>query len=297
MLVYKMRHYFFTLRCVPSEQQLFEDALAVLLPFIVSREQYAYVIEKDNSPDRHLHFVLQDSAKDLLAFKKKLRTKSFKLFLDLIAKGFVNSNNYAINTQMIPTNQEDLTRILGYIYKEVDPPRRKSMGFSDEDINTGLQAWIAEERLKCRDLLPYRDTVLVCIKNAHALIRDWLIKHSEYDLTKDDWTPIKFAMRQDYYSFADLPDRKLKMIIEDLHIQMGKDTDPYKQAITEDNRKDIFDYHAAQRAAEMSIQHAKLPKCKECNQTLYDSSMSTGCDTTFSDPAYIFNSTDEEDNE
>ncbi len=296
MLVYKMRHYFFTLRCVPSEQQLFEDALAVLLPFIVSREQYAYVIEKDNTPDRHLHFVIEDSSKDLNAFKKKLRTKSFKLFLDLIAKGFVSSNNYAINTQMIPTNQEDLIRILGYIYKEVDPPRRKSIGFKDEDINTGLQAWIAEERLKCRDLLPYRDIVLVSVKNAHSLIRDWLIKHSEYDLTKSDWTPIKFAMRQDYYSFADLPDRKLKMIIEDLHIQMGKHTDPYKQDITEDNRKEIFDCQAAIRHAEMAIENAKKPKCKECNQTLYDNYMSHCADNvTYSDPEYIFNSTDEED--
>ncbi len=271
MLVYKMRAFFFTLRCVPSEQQLFEDALSVLLPFILHRDKYAYVIEKDNSPDRHLHFVIEDSAKDLIAFKKKLRTKPFKLFLDLIAKGFVSSNNYAINTQMVPTNQEDLTRILGYIYKEVDPPRRKSHGFSDEDINTGLQAWIAEERLKCRDLLPYKDVVLVSVKNAHALIRDWLIKHTDYDLMNTDWTLVKFAMRQDYYSFADIPDKKLRMIIEDLHIQMGRNTDPYKQDITEDTRKETFDNASAIHKAECEANELKnpLPRCSHCDQKLH----------------------------
>ncbi len=275
MLVYKMRAFFFTLRCVPSEQQLFEDALSVLLPFILHRDKYAYVIEKDNSPDRHLHFVIEDSAKDLIAFKKKLRTKPFKLFLDLIAKGFVSSNNYAINTQMVPTNQEDLTRILGYIYKEVDPPRRKSHGFSDEDINTGLQAWIAEERLKCRDLLPYKDVVLVSVKNAHALIRDWLIKHSkDFSLMNCDWVIIKFAMRQDYYSFADIPDKKLRMIIEDLHIQMGRKTDPYTQDITDDVHKEMFDYSAELARVEREEVAAKnpLPRCPHCDQKVYTSS-------------------------
>lgn len=259
MLVYKMRHYFFTLRCVPSEQQLFEDALAVLLPFIVSREQYAYVIEKDNTPDRHLHFVLEDTAKDLLAFKKKLRTKPFKCFLDLIASGFVSSNNYAINTQMVPTNQEDLIRILGYIYKEEAPPRRKSIGFKDEDINTGLQAWLAEARLKCRDVLPYRDIVLISVKNAHSHIRDWLIKHSQYDLTKDEWILIKFAMRQDYYSFADIPDKKLKIIIEDLHIQEGILTLPYEQDASEDIRKALYNDASKKHAKKLKDQYKHYP--------------------------------------
>ncbi len=231
-----MRTFFFTLKCLPLEINIFEDALAVLLPFIFSHNKYAYVVEKDHTPDRHLHFMLEGPYKDLDAFKRKLRTKPFKAYLDLIKRGFISSNQYSIDTQLVPEEYDHKMAILGYLFKEADANRRNSEGYTEEEIVFAVRSYWSEERLKAmKPSNQHRDVKLITVKNAHAWIRDWLDKQDNYDLS--NWRVVSYAMRRDYYSFADIPKVKLREIVEDLRLQ--DDLIGYEEVhVTEDIEKE-----------------------------------------------------------
>lgn len=213
-----MRTFFFTLKCLPLEINIFEDCLAVLIPFIFSHKKYAYVVEKDNTPDRHLHFMLEGPYKDLDAFKRKLRTKPFRAYLELIKRGYISSNQYSIDTQLVPEEYDHKMAILGYLFKEGLANRRSSEGYGEEEIVFAVRSYWSEERLKAmKPSNKHRDVKLISVKNAHAWIRDWLDKQENYDLS--NWRVVSYAMRKDYYSFADIPKVKLREIVEDLRLQ------------------------------------------------------------------------------
>lgn len=214
------RFVFFTVRTHPAEIELFEDMLAILIPFCKSHTQYAYVIEKDGTPDRHLHMLVYGNYKDINAFKDKLKRKKFKDFQDLINSGYLQTNIHCFNTQLVnKDNEDENTRtLLGYIYKEENVVRRESL-FPQEFITLAIKQYYALERTKSRKVMK-SDKKILTDKTAETYITQWCDQYFENGF-KDAtcMSEIMTGMIRDGHRFYNIPMRTLRRIYNEMSVE------------------------------------------------------------------------------
>lgn len=214
------RYVFYTVRTHPAETGLFEDALAILIPFIKSHTQHAYVIEFDNTPDRHLHCVVYGNYKDMNAFKDKLSRKKFKDFQDLIHSGFIQSNHNAFNTKLVEKEDtaENLRTLLGYIYKEENAMRRESL-FPEEVITLAVKQYWALERTRARKVKK-SDKKILTDKTAETYITEWCDKNLENGFKSSTcMSEIMEGMIRDGHRFYNIPMRTLRRIYNEMCVE------------------------------------------------------------------------------
>eukprot|EP01049_Picozoa_sp_SAG25_P023953 SAG25_NODE_10522_length_330_cov_1.341991_1_plen_75_part_01 len=70
--------FFLTLRCSPLDTQLFEDIIILLLQETTTFISHTYSIEKDKTPDRHLHLLAETNHRDVSHFKQILKKKEIR---------------------------------------------------------------------------------------------------------------------------------------------------------------------------------------------------------------------------
>lgn len=214
-----MRYYFYTVRTHPAEIGMFEDMLAILLPFCKKHEEYCYVIEKDGTPDRHLHFLIRATYPGIDKFKRALSAKKFNVFLSLINNGFTQTNQYAFNTQLVSLDNEDenVSELLGYMYKEENATRRESNGFAPEFIAEAIHRFWALERTR-RAKPKLVDTKYLKLVTMETHIIHYCEKISRV-FKEDNWYSIKRDMIIDGYSFVDIPDKKIRLLINEMELR------------------------------------------------------------------------------
>lgn len=202
--------YFMTLRCSPLDIQLFEDITTLILGEYTERVSYA--IEKDKTPDRHLHMLTTTSHRDLSHFKQSLKKKKFEPFFKLLKSKNTETNQYALDIQTI--KEEDYNLTLGYIYKETFCERRSTF-HTNEEVQKAIEEYYSHKRLETQ-LTPATKKIVLTVKNFHSYIEKFLQEFPEESV--DDWYSLKKKMILNNYSFMDMSERKIKIAINELQI-------------------------------------------------------------------------------
>lgn len=178
------RYGFITLRAHVNESQVFEDFLTYFLPILFKHKSYAYTIEKDDTPDRHIHafFECSESAKDKnnaiqpwIGSSSKKPKKFIKDFRKSIeTKQTIWSHFW--DSSFLPNTYEDVMKILGYVMKDPSPRRRGVKNISDQVIKTAVDFHAATLRIddSCID----KDVKIINNKNFHICVEDFAKKNN-----------------------------------------------------------------------------------------------------------------------
>lgn len=204
--------FFLTLRCSPLDIQLFEDITILLLQETTTFISHTYSIEKDNTPDRHLHLLVETNHRDVSHFKQIFKKKKYEPFMKLLKSQNTETNQYAVDVK--PIKDEDKEKTLGYIYKETFCERRHSTE-TTEAITKAIEVYHAHKRIETQ-FTPSSKKIVLTVKNFHSHLEKFLLENPEESV--DDWCSCKIKMRLNNYTFFDISDKKVKIAIRELQM-------------------------------------------------------------------------------
>lgn len=217
-LKYKMPYFLYTFRPQITDQDLFETFLDIFLPFLKEFPKYSYSIEEDNTLNKHIHIMYECKADcNNKALPQKLNRNLFKSFKDCLKNKLTNVEN-GMDDRKVKDTTEDFLKVLGYVNKETNCVRRKSIGFTNEQILEAVSyhyATAAIEKSK-----PKSDIKVMTSKNIHIHIKDYCQSNN-----LDPGNPIvKLKMTKDCYAFSQVS--KVPETFKEIEIQMYPDRFP-----------------------------------------------------------------------
>lgn len=214
---------FITFRAHVSEPQVFEDFISTFLPYVSLKFSfYIYSIEDDDSPNRHIHLLLQHNEKDKQKLKQKIEAKYFKDFSKSIQDKQTDLK-HAIKYGKGPSGEdfgftmaiEDKMKCVGYIFKDITR-RNKTSGLSQSLITQCCDFYFANRRIKNTT---DNDWKQLTTKNIHIKIEEYCKATGQ-----DVLSPLlQFNMVKDKHTFIQLTTKQRKMAIAELAISQGKD--------------------------------------------------------------------------
>lgn len=211
-----------TARCHVLDVNLFEQFLVVLHPWLLDHVKYAYSVEEDDTINRHIHFVVEDNAKDRDALSRKFTTKTFKPFKEHLSSTNTIWDTF-LNIQVIKKAKEDVLKSLGYCLKD-NTKRRGSKGFSEPFILEATKYYFVTKHMD-KSILK-RDEILITSKNIFAHVKDF-VKSNNLSITDPS---IQYLMTQQNYSFLNINPKQIKRAFTEMAIMLG-DTDPELKSI------------------------------------------------------------------
>lgn len=220
---------FITFRAHVSQPQVFEDFMSVFLPYIsLNFSIYTYSIEKDDSPDRHLHMAVAVDEKiyDTQKFKQKIEAKWLKEFNKRLSLGPTDIKHAYVlkfnedpddETKKIKMNQlEHKMKIIGYIHKEINR-RTDICGLSQSLITTCCDFYFANRRMENK---VDKDWKIISTRNIHVLTEQFCKEH-ELDVMSP---MLQHHMVKNKYTFCQLSKKQRKMAFAELRYNQGKDS-------------------------------------------------------------------------
>lgn len=174
-------YFFFTFRPQISEQDLFEDFIILFLPLLKGYPEWAYVVEKDDSNEKHLHALWRN---DTATEFKKAGIFKRKPMLQFQSALFNKQTTYLVGYNNQKVSEEDFLDILGYIMKETSPRRRETT-FTDERELEAHKYYYAKQRIKSEQ--PRSDLIVLNGKTVHSAIKHYCVENKlepTYGLTK-----------------------------------------------------------------------------------------------------------------
>ena len=223
-----LRYVFYTFRPHPLDLQKFEDYLTLLIPFVESHEHYAFSVEKDDTPDRHIHALMgSPKYKDFSKFTQAYNGKKRRLneYTDMITRGKQTSAKHGWDTRLLPDTEDDFQKTLGYIYKDVNV--RSGTNFPVETFTASVEYYWAARRLDAPS--PHdKNWILVTKKNALQHIPDFVKKYQEkYNLKGYMDRRLPFYMAKERYCLVDLSPKNYEVILQTLSIEHGEHHEAY----------------------------------------------------------------------
>lgn len=215
-----MRYVFFTFRPHPQDLTKFDDYLLFFINFCKEHKSFAYVVEKEDTPARHVHALLGDpSYKDMTKFKQRYNGKKrgLKQYEKMILSG-KQTNIHGWDTRLIPDDHSELMKTLGYIQKEVSI--KADTTFSDNEITEAIQAYHAHARLDAiKPDTQVDDWTIITSKNVMSHLQIFMKKYADkYDLT-DYLSPFFLrALSKEHYSIANISAKSLSVARRQLSI-------------------------------------------------------------------------------
>ncbi len=221
MLKYRMPYFLFTFRPQITEQQLFEDFLAIFLPILKEFPKYSYSVECDNSLQKHIHVILftdnpktKDNSKFLQLFNKKI-------FIDF-KKSLLHkqTNDAGFDNRKVNDTQDDLMKVLGYVNKETQCLRRHYEGFTNEEVLAAIKFYYASEHISKSQISD--DWTILTSKNAHVIIEKYVVDNNI------DWNDfqiehtIKLQMIESKYSYINFNKKTQSQLFNELIIANTK---------------------------------------------------------------------------
>lgn len=258
-----MRFGFITFRAHESEPQVFEDFLTIFLPILHTTNFYAYTIEEDNTPDKHIHafFALNSKQIDKSKIDQKFNTKLMKEFKNSI-KLKQTQWQHAYDSKLVGNTYEDVMKTLGYTMKQIDTDRRRSVqNISDEVLTQALDFYRSTARIKNSCLK--NDWKQINAKNFHILCEHFA---KQNNMTVHDYELIA-KMTHARHTF-NIPDKMLKKHLAELKFA-NKDYDPESSEFRQINNfqipDDQDDWHTSYKDMSMkyNIEKDKFKKYKE----------------------------------
>lgn len=228
--------YAITFNYHPSETQLFEDTLLFLIPSLKKCDSYAYSIEKDDTPYRHIHiFLSHNKITDKQKVVQKIRPKP----IDKIIKS-------CKETQFDPKYEEKAIQIkqlkeiedkrgwIGYIFKD-NPNRLESNIINQDYITESVKIYHANERLDkpCQD-----GWKPLTSRNFHDKIEQFC-KKQEYDVNASS---LVYDLIRSKHTFLNLTTKQLKMGISELKFAHELDDPDDITIIDEYTKGEEIDY-------------------------------------------------------
>ena len=199
-----MPFFLFTFRPQITEQELFEQFLSIFLPLLEEFSKFSYSIEEDGTLNKHIHLMVETKAKDNCAWKQFFNKKPFKDFKVAIKTKQTNPDK-GFDDRMVKRDKqgetiiEDKLKVLGYVNKETNCPRRKYKGFTNEEILEAVDFYYTTQHLEKSKIK--NDLTLVTPKNIHILIKTFC---EENELEPND-PHLKLRMNAKGYCFSQCP--------------------------------------------------------------------------------------------
>lgn len=147
--------FFYTCRFHPNDLNSFESFLSIFLVLIKSLVEkkkiikYRYVIEKDETPSRHLHLLFESKHKDRNALMKFFqKQKDLQIFKKFLFQETETDPNRAFCINTVKSNEQNPKQTweyyIGYTYKEEDI-KRQGDNLSHAEIMEGIKYYQAVE--------------------------------------------------------------------------------------------------------------------------------------------------------
>lgn len=197
------RYGFVTFNAHIMEPEVFEDFLNFFLLTVKSFTQYAYHVEKEGTPDQHLHlfFKLPGKGCQKKDIEQKFNSKIWKDFQKSLTHKQTKWS-VAFDPKLVANTFEDHLKTLGYCIKE-ESKVAGHFGFSGPLLKQAFDFYVSTARIK--DSCSKKDIRIVNSRNFHILLEDFAEKN---DCTVHDYD-IVYKMTEARHSFQ-ISDRDLK---------------------------------------------------------------------------------------
>lgn len=179
----KSRWGFITFRAHVCETQVFEDFINIFLPVLTTFNHYAYSIEEDNSPNRHIHaiFNLTSAMKDRSKIDQKFNNKFMKDFKKSL--GIKQTKwDACYCSEMVKDTMEDFLKVLGYCIKDDNVTRRHIKNIPTNFLTQGIKFHVSTARNE--DDAVKNDIKIITSKNFHVSCEQFAKKNN---MTVHDW--------------------------------------------------------------------------------------------------------------
>lgn len=220
-----MPTYFLTIRAHVADHKYFED---FILFFLQDFKPYCYSIEKDGTPDRHLHCLLQDF-KDFSKIQQKFKKQWYTNFKKVL--NFHSNSKWIdtkvslsscgtgfINYKSVPIDEVDMT--IGYIFKD-NASRRDSSAIPEEKLLSCIKLYYTHEKLKAKNTIQECEYKILSDRTAPAYILDFC-KRTD---TRLDDPNLCYLMAQSKLMLYNISDRKLTKMLRELRIGEKQERD------------------------------------------------------------------------
>lgn len=179
----KSRWGFITFRAHVCETQVFEDFINIFLPILTTFNYYAYSIEEDDSPNRHIHalFNLTSAMKDRSKIDQKFNNKYMKDFKKSLG---IKQTKWtaAYDSKMVENSKEDFLKVLGYCIKDDNVTRRHIKNIPNNFLTQGIKFHVSTARNV--DDAVKNDIKIITSKNFHVSCEQFAKKNN---MTVHDW--------------------------------------------------------------------------------------------------------------
>lgn len=210
----KTRWGFITFRAHVSEPQLFEDFINIFLPILNTFNTYAYSIEEDNSPNRHIHsiFNLTSSMKDRSKIDQKFNNKYMKDFKKSLG---IKQTQWtaAYDSKMVENSLEDFLKVLGYCIKDDNVTRRRVKNIPINFLTQGIKFHVSTARIE--NSVVKNDWKAIKPQNIHIFLEDFCEKNN-IDVSDTELVP---KMVKSKHTFNQITSKQLKLSIAELKYQ------------------------------------------------------------------------------
>lgn len=221
-----MRTIFFTIRFHPNDSQAFEDYVTLLIPFVESHNKFSWCIEKDHSVNRHFHSVMVGPYKDLSKFRQKLSAKKYIKYKEIIKRA-TQTSEHGWDTQMIPEDQDDLKKVLGYTLKHDETHRCNVQGYTLEEQQDAVAYYYADLRIQAMAPPAGADWRIPKVNQLHQVITQFCEEQGIDFLNPH----LHHMMRQQKISTVQVPAKQFKHVLRDLQVS----SDQYDSQFTKDD--------------------------------------------------------------
>lgn len=198
---------FLTFRAHESESDLFEKFLIIFLPMLEKFDKYAWHIEEDETPAKHIHCFFTHNYKDASKITQYFLNKDMKN----LRKTFNQTQwQHAWDCQMVKDTQGDKMKTLGYTLKNICK-RHKIKGLSAQDCLEAVNYYILTQRLDKLNTLD-NDWKYITVKNIHNKIEHYCA-HKKKSLHDED---IKEHMVLDKTSWVQISIKQYNLALAEL---------------------------------------------------------------------------------
>lgn len=214
----KLNYIFYTFRPHINDHVLFEDFLNIILPMLEEYEKYAYVVEKDNTPNKHFHLILYGNFPDYDKFKQRFTGKksglsNFKKFLVRQTESELRYAEMGHKIKDSPKEPKNLQYYLGYINKEDDIQRKGSKGFSVDEILKSLKYYYSIAKTNIKQEAQEIGWTILKPTTIHTTIEEICKKR---EILIQNFSPV--MLTQEKISFNSLTNRQIQISMEELLI-------------------------------------------------------------------------------
>ncbi len=267
-----MPNYFVTFRAHSAEPQVFEDWMILLLKIIKRQKNYAYQIEWDETPSRHIHLLLYDKI-DISKIHQLFNNKQEKLFKKFLEYKLTvwdkDSDNKGFCNIICCDDKDPLSSTeyyLGYIHKHNCPRRGHSVDITSEIIHDAVMLYYTNKKLSKRDE-KNNDIKLITSKNIYSNLISFVNDPSNETSFSDKSLKYKTIVMGEF-GYANISDNAEAKAFTELRIMKGceQPTDKLNCLLSATDKRDIIDpdvttdWEAEQNASITASRNAQKSK-------------------------------------